>query len=184
MNVLTAWSICRDLNVSLSDFAEAISTAQPVTMRLVIETVGHGTLLNDCYNANPASMANALETLSHVARQKQQRPVFIAGSMGELGAASATLHRQLGRQAAEAGVALLLACGPFAADIAAGAIAAGVNGQACKIFETTANLCDKLHSFVRAADIVLVKGSRVAGLETAVDTVKALMQDNTVNQKH
>lgn len=177
MNVLTAWSICRDLKISLSDFSDAISTLQPVAMRLVVETVGRVTLLNDCYNANPASMANALDTLAQLARQKQQRPVFIAGSMGELGPASADLHRQLGRQAADAGVALLLACGPFAADLVAGAVAAGLDAHACKIFETTANLCDKLHSFVRPADIVLVKGSRVAGLEAAVDTVKTLMKD-------
>ena len=179
MNVLTVWSICRDLKVSLSDFIDAVSTVQPVAMRLVVETIGRATLLNDCYNANPASMANALDTLSHLARQKQQRPVFVAGSMGELGRTSAQLHRQVGHHAARSGVACLLACGPFAREIAEGAIAGGLDAAACKTFETTADLCDKLHSFIRIADIILVKGSRSAGLEAAVATVKALMQDNT-----
>ena len=177
MNVLTAWSICRDLNIALSDFSSAISTLTPVAMRLTVETVGPITLLNDCYNANPASMANALDTLAQLARQKQQRAVFIAGSMGELGPSSAQLHRQLGQRATQAGVGLLLACGPFASDIAAGAVAAGLDSNACKIFETTKQLCDKLHCFVRPADIILVKGSRTAGLESAVETARLLMQN-------
>ena len=176
MNVLTVWSICRGFNISLSDFAEAIATVQPVAMRLATETIGRATLLNDCYNANPASMANALDTLSRLTRQKQQRAVFVAGSMGELGPTAAELHRQLGRQAVEAGVACLLACGPFARDIADGALAAGLNAEACKTFESTAMLCDKLHSFVRPADIILVKGSRSAGLEAAIEAVKTALK--------
>jgi UDP-N-acetylmuramoyl-tripeptide--D-alanyl-D-alanine ligase len=183
MNALTVWSICRDLNVSISDFAAALATVQPVAMRLAAETIGRATLLNDCYNANPASMANAIDTLSKMARQKHQRPVFIAGSMGELGPASPDLHRRLGGQAAEAGIACLLACGPFARDIADGAIAAGLAPDACKTFESTAKLCDTLHSFVRPADIILVKGSRSAGLEAAVERLKALLQSDADNKK-
>lgn len=183
MNVLTVWSICRDLNIALSDFAAALASVQPVAMRLAAETIGRATLLNDCYNANPASMANALETLAHLARRKHQRPVFVAGSMGELGPTAPDLHRRLGGQAAEAGVACLLACGPFARDIADGAVAAGLAPDACKTFESTAKLCDKLHSFVRPADIILVKGSRSAGLEAAVERLKALLQSDADNQQ-
>jgi UDP-N-acetylmuramoyl-tripeptide--D-alanyl-D-alanine ligase len=171
MNILTVWSMCRDLKVSLSDFADAVATVQPVSMRLVVETIGRLTLLNDCYNANPASMANALDTLSQLAHQQQRRSVFIAGSMGELGDASVALHRRLGQHAAEAGVACVLACGAFASDIVAGATEAGFDGS-YEVFKTTADLCDTLHSFVRPADIVLVKGSRAAGLEAAVEKLK------------
>jgi UDP-N-acetylmuramoyl-tripeptide--D-alanyl-D-alanine ligase len=117
-------------------------------------------------------MANALDTLAQLARQKQQRAVFVAGSMGELGEASATLHRQLGQQAAAAGVGCLLACGAFADAIAAGAIAAGLDATACKTYKTTAELCDNVHNFIRPADIILVKGSRSAGLEKAVEALK------------
>jgi len=172
MNVLTVWSICRDFGVALSDFATAAATIPPVRMRLEIDTIGRATVLNDCYNANPASMANALETLARLARQKQQRAVFVAGSMGELGDASAQLHRQLGRDAAAAGVQCLLACGAFAEAIAAGAVAAGLAAEACQTYKTTAELCDKLHNFIQPADIILVKGSRAAGLEKAVEAIK------------
>lgn len=172
-NVLTVWSICRDLDFSLSDFTEAVASLSPVPMRLVAEHIGRATLLNDCYNANPASMANALDTLSRLAAQTKQRAVFIAGSMGELGAESAVLHRRLGQQTAHAGVACLLACGAFASDIVAGAKEAGFKGQS-HVFKNTAALCDKLHSFVRPADIILVKGSRAAGLEAAIEVLRRL----------
>ncbi len=176
MNVLTVWSICRDLEIALSDFIAAAATLPPVRMRLEIETIGRATLLNDCYNANPASMVNALDTLAQLARQKQQRAVFVAGSMGELGEASALLHRQLGQQAAAAGTGCLLACGAFADEIVAGAAAAGLAANVCQTYKTTAELCDKLHNFIRPADIILVKGSRSAGLEKAVEAIKAILK--------
>ena len=173
INALTVWSICRDLKVALSDFAEAMADLKPFPMRLATETIGSLTLLNDCYNASPVSTANALDTLAHMAKQTRQRAVFVAGSMGELGPGAARLHRRLGQQAADAGVVCLLACGPFASDIVQGARQAGFDGTS-EIFKTTAELCDKLHSFVRPADIILVKGSRSAALEAAVETIKHL----------
>lgn len=177
MNVLTVWSICRDLKVALSDFIEAIQTVSPIPMRLAAETIGRMTLLNDCYNANPASMSNALEALSRLSGQTGRRAVFVAGSMGELGSLAAQLHHQLGHQAAHAGVACLLACGPFAPQIIAGATEGGLDADACKFFADTAELCDKLHCFVRPADIILVKGSRAAGLEAAVDVIRRMAMD-------
>lgn len=183
MNVLTVWSICRDHKIALSDFAEAIATIPQIPMRLAVETIGRATLLNDCYNANPTSMANALDVLSRLAAQTQQRAVFVAGSMGELGPTAGELHRTLGRQAAEAGVGCLLACGPFAGTIVEGATAAGLDAEGCQTFETTAGLCDKLHSFVRPADIILVKGSRSAGLEAAIKTLKTVLHDGTNNDE-
>lgn len=176
MNVLTAWSICRDLGVALSDFSAAAAAIPPIRMRLEIETLGRATLLNDCYNANPTSMANALQTLGQLAGQKQQRAVFVAGSMGELGAASEALHRQLGQQTAVTGVECLLTCGAFAEAIAAGAVAAGMAPENCQIYKTTDELCDKLHNFIRPADIILVKGSRAAGLEAAVEAIKTILK--------
>lgn len=174
MNVLTVWSICRDLKIELSDFSEAVKTVSPVPMRLAAETIGRITLLNDCYNANPASMSNALETLSRLAGQTKQRAVFIAGSMAELGEQAEQLHYQLGRQAATAGVGCLLACGPFARAIIDGAREAGMAEADCYFFADTTKLCDKLHLFIRPDDIILVKGSRANGLEAAVETLKQL----------
>lgn len=172
MNVLTVWSVCKDLHVSLSDFAEVIGRLRPVSMRLEVLTAGSLTILNDCYNANPASMANALECLGTFATEKRRR-VFIAGTMNELGGQSPALHRALGRQAAESGVDLLLYAGLYARDIEAGAL------EICPLlpvetFENTELLCNNLHKTIQPDDIVLVKGSRAAGLEKAVACLCAL----------
>lgn len=172
MNVLTVWSVCKDLHVSLSDFAEVIGRLKPVSMRLEVLKAGSLTILNDCYNANPASMANALECLGTFAAENR-RLVFIAGTMNELGEQSQVLHRTLGRKAAESGVDLLLCTGQHAREIEAGAL------EICPLlpvetFENTELLCNNLHKTMQPDDIVLVKGSRAAGLEKAVACLCAL----------
>lgn len=173
MNVLTVWSICKDLKVTLSDFINIISRLKPVSMRLEVLRAGALTILNDCYNANPASMANALECLGGFITCEKKRGVFIAGTMYELGEQSTALHRTLGRQAADHGVKLLLGVGPFAKDIAAGALEVCPQMQA-ETFENADLLCNNLHKSVKPDDIILVKGSRAAGLEKAVECLRVL----------
>lgn len=167
-NCVAAWAICRQMGMSIRDFAAAVGQIEPVTMRLQVQTLGPIRLINDCYNANPASMANALDYLRSFA---QDRRVFVCGSMAELGPDSAVFHRQLGRQVAEAGVQVLLACGPFAPQVLEGAA-----GQipTARAFATTQELVDSLRQFTQPDDIVLVKGSRSAKLESAVEALKSI----------
>jgi UDP-N-acetylmuramoyl-tripeptide--D-alanyl-D-alanine ligase len=174
MNTLTAWAICRIMGIALCDFVEAIAILEPVTMRMVIETVGSIKIINDCYNANPASMANALECLASLSNQEHRRSVFVAGCMGELGTASPSLHFELGQKAAATNTRLILAAGTFASDIIAGATQGGIEATACKTFANTQLLCDNLYKFIQPSDIILVKGSRSAGMEKAVGTLKTL----------
>jgi UDP-N-acetylmuramoyl-tripeptide--D-alanyl-D-alanine ligase len=174
LNVLAAWSICKTVGVSLSAFAEALATLQPVMMRMNIESAGPIKIINDCYNANPASMANALDCLATVSQKDHRRAVFIAGCMAELGPTSAKLHYELGQKAALAGIGYVAAAGAFASDIIAGAVNAGLDAAACQVFANTQMLCDNLHNFVKPADIILVKGSRSAGMEKAVERLRSL----------
>ena len=166
-NALAAWAICKQFDVGISDFAEAISTFEAVDMRLQINKRGPITVINDCYNANPVSMANALDCLSQVGLG--HRRVFICGTMAELGTQSEKLHRQLGKLVAESGVDVLLAAGDFA-DV----VAEAAKTSACDedfeafVFKNTNELCNNLSRFVQRDDIVLVKGSRGAKLEQAV----------------
>jgi UDP-N-acetylmuramoyl-tripeptide--D-alanyl-D-alanine ligase len=173
-NVLTAWSVCRDLGVSLADFIEAVQSLKSAFMRLEIENIGPLTVINDCYNANPASMANALSCLSSMARSTEKRKVFIAGSMAELGPQSESLHEQLGQEAVSQGVRVLLAAGPFAEQILQGAARAGLGASSMCAFKETEQLCDNLHKWIQPDDIVLVKGSRSANLEKAVQRLREL----------
>ena len=167
-NVLTAWSVCRDLVISLSDFADSVQSLKPEKMRLEIEEIGPITIINDCYNANPISMANGLSCLASMASGTNKRKVFIAGSMAELGLQSESLHIQLGQEAVSQGVQLLLAVGPFAQQILKGATGDTIDSGMMHAFNKTEQLCDNLHKWIQPDDIILVKGSRSASLEKAV----------------
>jgi len=178
-NVLAAWAVCRRFGVGIRAFAEAVASFEAPTMRLRVETVGPLTVLNDCYNANPGSMANALDCLYRVGERTGRRRVFVCGTMAELGAAAERLHDELGCRAADAGVGTLLAVGEFAGAVERGfRRGVGPSGSAdaamSACFETTEGLCDNLEGFIRPDDIVLVKGSRCMGLERAVERLWGL----------
>lgn len=169
LNTLTAYAVCAEIGISTADFADAIATVTPPDMRLDIQTIGTMTIINDCYNANPASMANAINCLTHIAKLHNKRSVFIAGTMGELGRDSENLHAKLGKEIAKAGIATLLAVGDFAKNVAKTAKKTAKNAIETHIFENSTQLCNKLQDFVQPDDIILIKGSRSAKLETIVE---------------
>lgn len=181
-NVLTVWSVCRDFGIALSDFAGAIRTAQPAQMRLQIEHIGPVTVLNDCYNANPASMENAIDCLVRIAGEQKRRSVLVAGDMKELGPHSISLHRQIGQFASERGVGVILAAGEFAESVAEGARKtdnAGVRIEKLRTFGSVESLCNNVHLFIRPDDIILVKASRSARFESVVDRLRDLFGKQT-----
>jgi UDP-N-acetylmuramoyl-tripeptide--D-alanyl-D-alanine ligase len=120
------------------------------------------TLIDDCYNANPMSMRAALAELAAGA-PAGRRLVAVLGDMLELGPDAPGYHEQLGREAARAGVALLIAVGPLAARAQAAFSAAGGPQALCAADAAAAAAlaCE----LVAAGDVVLVKGSRAVGLE-------------------
>lgn len=173
-NTLAAWAVCKFIGLKLQDFAGTISKLSPSKMRMQIEKTSQITIINDCYNASPASMKNALECLEKIASQHpNSRAVFICGQMAELGRQSEKFHSALGKDIAHHGVELLLAVGPFARTVIENATAAKHELQAFA-FENTMHLCDNLKEFVAEDDIVLVKGSRTAKLEEVVEKLKLL----------
>ena len=123
---------------------------------------GGGVLVNDAYNANPVSMAAALDHLGE--RAGSSRKVAILGEMAELGPAGADYHRQVGEAATHAGVSVLVAVGSLAAEYLEGAhvptMRWAANAQAA-LAEASALL--------EPGDWVLVKGSRSVGLEVVAE---------------
>ncbi|MBO9531368.1 MAG: UDP-N-acetylmuramoyl-tripeptide--D-alanyl-D-alanine ligase [Solirubrobacteraceae bacterium] len=126
----------------------------------VHEGVAGSTVIDDCYNANPMSMRAALTELS---QREATRRVAVLGDMLELGDQSALLHADLGDQATEAGVGLLVTVGPRAA-----AAATTFSGGEVLGFDTASQAAEALPSLVEDGDAVLVKGSRGVGLEVVV----------------
>lgn len=173
-NALAAWAVCREFGVCAGDFAKALRSLPAVPMRMEVTKIGRLTVINDCYNANPASMKNALECLALLGSSQNRRLVFICGPMLELGEQSEELHAELGRAIAQAGVRLLLAVGPFAGITADAAGRASKNSPKTACFADTARLCDNLEKFLESDDIILVKGSRAYKLEAVVERLKEL----------
>ena len=177
-NALAAWTVCKLFDISAQDFAKSLKNFSGNIMRAEIMQVGTLTVLNDCYNANPASMKNALEILSHIDPSKKRRLVFICGDMAELGTQSEILHVKLGEDVARANVDVMLTVGRLSKISAKTAREQSKKKLKIKSFEDTLSACNKLHEFIKDYDIILVKGSRIAGLEAAVDKLKEIYFQN------
>jgi len=141
-------------------------------MRLEVLQIGTLTVINDCYNANPASMKNALDILSNITTKKKERRLFICGDMAELGQQSQALHTELGAAVAQAGVQVLLAVGKYATTTAEAARQTADYDLQTMCFEDTISACNNVQEFIKDYDIILVKGSRTAKLEMVIEKLK------------
>ncbi len=181
-NALAAWAVCSQLGLTVEDFANAVRSLSPVTMRAELLQIGTLTVLNDCYNANPASMRNALNILTGLDPAGKRRLVFICGDMAELGQQTESLHAELGISIAKTKVGLLLSVGKFAKIAAETAKTTAeqnfeskeIESLQIKYFDDTISACNNLHEFIKDYDIILVKGSRTVGLEKVVEKLQEL----------
>ena len=181
-NALAAWAVCSQFGIAIEDFAKAVKTLSPASMRAELLQIGTLTVLNDCYNANPASMRNALDILAGLDPTGNRRLVFICGDMAELGQQTERLHTELGTSIAKTKVRLLVAVGKFAKIAAEAAKTTTEHNLGSreavslqiKCFEDTISACNNLHKFTKDYDIILVKGSRTDRLEMVVEKLKEL----------
>jgi UDP-N-acetylmuramoyl-tripeptide--D-alanyl-D-alanine ligase len=122
-------------------------------------------VINDAYNANPASMRAALATIAEIGSRSGRRTIAVLGEMKELGEASAAAHAEVGGAAAELGVDVLLGIGEPARAMVEGANnVTSWSGTAVSVPDRPAALA-WLRDNVAAGDAVLVKASRGAALE-------------------
>jgi UDP-N-acetylmuramoyl-tripeptide--D-alanyl-D-alanine ligase len=157
------------LGVPLDEAAAAFALAAPVKGRLVWREAGGVRILDDTYNANPASVRAALDTLREA--PGGGRRWVILGDMLELGAQSEAAHREVGTWVAALPVAGLMAVGPGMRLAAETARSAG-----CPEVATFASPEGAVaHALARVArgDRVLVKGSRGMRMERAVAALQA-----------
>ncbi len=173
-NAAAAWTVCSEFGVTIEEFANRIKTFSAIAMRAEVLEIGKLTVLNDCYNANPASMKNALDILCALGKDRKGRGVFICGDMSELGGDTEQLHKELGEKIAKANVKMVLAVGELAKISAETAKEAADNDLEINCVKDSICACDNLEKFIKDNDIVLVKGSRSVGLEMVVDKLKEL----------
>lgn len=163
-NALAAASAALALNVPLDVIAAALREFGGVAGRLQRKQGLHGaTLIDDTYNANPASMRAALEVLA----QTSGKRIFVLGDMGELGADAVEQHLEIGRTAKQLGIERLYTLGEMSAG------AAGEFGSGAQHFTQVEALNSALQNELDAQTTVLVKGSRFMKMERVVQACAA-----------
>ena len=159
-NALAAAAAALALGVPVTAIGPGLEAAEKPAGRLRPRNVkGEITLLDDSYNANPASLEAALAVLA----EGTGRRWLILGAMGELGPEGEGWHRWAGERAREAGVERLVTVGPLAGEALAGF---GDPSGAVEDWEAAAGI---LEHEAEPGDRILVKGSRAARLERLVD---------------
>ncbi|MEZ5286051.1 MAG: cyanophycin synthetase [Vicinamibacterales bacterium] len=173
-NVLCAMAVATELGVPPEEAAARARDLAPARHRGEVRRLGGGvTVVDDSYNASPAALKQALDTLSRQAGD--HRRVAVLGEMLELGDRADELHRSVGHAAQVAGVGLLVTVGgAAAAAMADAAVAAGLPADAVHHVATSTEAADVMAGAVRPGDIVLVKGSRGVKTEVVVDRLVAV----------
>ncbi len=161
------------VGADLAEALKALATLPPPSGRGARSHLkvrdGEALLIDESYNANPASMRASLATLATVPRAKFPRRIAVLADMLELGPEAGDLHRGLIDAVNAAGVDKLFACGPHMKGLYAAAPAAIKGGYA----ETSDGLKAMLLAAVEAGDVVMIKGSNGMRLAPLVAALKA-----------
>lgn len=167
-NALAATALAVALDIPTSTIALGLSQFTGVTGRLQSKTGRQDVqVIDDTYNANPASMLAAIAVLA----QYPGRRVLVLGDMGELGADAAALHAQAGRAAKDAGIEALYALGELSREMAR------AFGAGARHFDDAEALKAALGAELKTGTTVLIKGSRFMKMERIVQF--CLAQEDT-----
>ena len=160
MNALAAIAVAQTAGASVDAVRTALASLKPVKGRLQPLLTPDGVrLINDSYNANPDSVAAAIEVLVSL----PGRHILVLGDLGELGDEGVALHAEIGTLAKNAGIDQLFTFGPMSA------ASAEAFGDGAEAFTEMNRLIEKMKASLHREDIVLVKGSRSARMERAVE---------------
>jgi UDP-N-acetylmuramoyl-tripeptide--D-alanyl-D-alanine ligase len=164
-NTLAAAAVALADGMSLAEVAGALAQARVPLRIQVYRARGGGTILDDTYNASPASMAAALDLLAEI----PGRRIAVLGDMAELGAAEEEGHLAVGRRAAET-ADVIHAVGEKATLVAQAARNGG--HRAVHHWPTKEVAAEAVAADLRPDDVVLLKASRAMALETLLDVLK------------
>jgi UDP-N-acetylmuramoyl-tripeptide--D-alanyl-D-alanine ligase len=170
-NALAAAACGIELGLSAAECAAALKGARVSAWRMETFNTDDGVVvLNDAYNANPESMAAGLKTARWMAHDG--RLAAVLGHMAELGPIAFEEHERLGELVVRVGVDRLITLGTPARAIARAAIREGQLPEDVASYDDPASAVRDLRAWVRPGDVVLLKGSRVAGLERVAEALR------------
>ena len=170
-DALAAIAVGLELGVPPLKIQERLSRFRNMEDRQEIYEKNGYTIIRDCYNAGPESMAAALTVLGN----RPGRHVAVLGDMLELGVCTAAEHYKVGRIVAEK-ADLLLAYGPNSMRMLNGAITGGMSQAKARAFTDQDNLVHVLKQLAKPGDVLLVKGSRGMRMENVL--AKFLEEEN------
>ena len=163
-DALAAVAVGLQMGVSVENICAALAQFENMEGRQEIFKAGEYTIIKDCYNAGPESMAAALQVLA----AKEGRRIAVLGDMLELGSCAPAEHYKVGRLAAAA-ADLLFAYGPNSGKMLKGAITGGMSTNCVHAFEDRQKLADALKQQAKPGDVLLFKGSRGMRMELALE---------------
>ncbi len=162
MNALAASAAALAAGASLDEVVQGLAGMRAVSGRLrFLAGIAGARVIDDTYNANPASLGAALEVLAATPGEHW----VVLGDMGELGPGAAELHAEAGRQAAASGVSRLFALGELAGE------AARAFGGGARAYQEREALLGDLREAMHGDLVILVKGSRRMRMERVVEAL-------------
>jgi UDP-N-acetylmuramoyl-tripeptide--D-alanyl-D-alanine ligase len=161
-NALAAVAVGTVLGVGVKKIQAGLKRYRPASMRSEVRRRRGVMILNDCYNANPASVRAALDWLAEL--KGSGRTFAVLGEMRELGQREMEIHREIGRVVASR-ADYLFTTGTLGAQLAAGALEEGMSPDHVVVAKMHAELAGRLRALLQKGDVVLLKGSRAAKME-------------------
>jgi UDP-N-acetylmuramoyl-tripeptide--D-alanyl-D-alanine ligase len=161
-NALAAAAAALAVGAELDEIRAGLAALSPTPGRLQARVASGGALvIDDSYNANPGSVRAAIDVLAGETGNR----ILVLGAMGELGAQSAALHAAVGRYARQQGLDALWTVG---AETEAAVLEFGAGGR---VFGDRGELVSCLQQQIDPADVILIKGSRSAGMDFVVSAL-------------
>ncbi|MBP5265796.1 MAG: UDP-N-acetylmuramoyl-tripeptide--D-alanyl-D-alanine ligase [Lachnospiraceae bacterium] len=169
-NAVAATCVAKEWGLTDAEIQAGVNAAGTITGRSNLIHADNGlTIIDDCYNANPMSMKEALNILDTASGRK----IAVLGDMGELGVNERSLHREVGEHMADLHIDELYAAGELSAEIVAGARSVAPQ-TTIHAFATRDELLAALTEDVKPGDTVLVKASHFMSFTKIVNDLKAL----------
>ncbi|MBU0478185.1 UDP-N-acetylmuramoyl-tripeptide--D-alanyl-D-alanine ligase [bacterium] len=174
-NALAAAGVFLQFSKDLNLVRDGLRNFKPPEMRMQMIKIKDLAIINDAYNANPASTRAALEVLRNINSNPngtRYRKVFIFGNMFELGDRKVSEHKKIGKLVAESQIDTFITVGELAGLSAAAAKESGLNENKIFSFKNTEEVGEKLLSILQSNDTLLLKGSRAMRLENILKILK------------
>lgn len=166
-NCLAALAVGYACGLTIEEMQKGLSSFRPTAMRFEYRKIGDFSIINDAYNASPASTRAALKNLAQVAKG---RKILVMGDMFELGSVETAAHEAIAQQAQEAGVSVLITRGKLTENTAVKARELGMEQvYECESHEAAVAVLKKV---LQKGDTVLFKGSHGMHMEKIIELLE------------